>query len=207
MLEAYLFVDPLCKECVQAEHVILKLADDLDKTFSFQFIPMLNMKSIRDCYYKSGQHLSNESKYFKTEYNTVLDYKASLFQGRKCGRKFLMGLQDELIVNGKEYNNDVCLKVAKQAGLDIEMFEEDRRSTLAINAFKADQKLAQEMKIQKPASAVIFDCDSFECGILMDQINYNDLVEVCTNDTNIYENKDLFKYNKDGKLTPNLHVL
>ncbi|MHA8138143.1 DsbA family protein [Lactobacillaceae bacterium Scapto_B20] len=207
MLEAYLFVDPLCKECVQAEHVILKLANDLNKTFSFQFIPMLNMKMVKDRCYLEGKRLASESKTFKVEYDTVLDYKAALFQGRKCGRKFLMGIQKELIQKNNNYSDEISFKVAEDAGLDIEMFEEDRRSTLAINAFRADQKLANEMKIKAPASAVIFNCDTFESGILMDQINYDDLIDVCTQQDKLAEDQKLFKRDGSGKLIPNLHVI
>ncbi|MHA8110031.1 DsbA family protein [Lactobacillaceae bacterium Melli_B4] len=207
MLEAYLFVDPLCKECIQAEHVILKLANDLNKTFSFQFIPMLNMKMVQDRCCIKGKQLADESKRFKVEYDTVLDYKAALFQGRKCGRKFLMGLQNELIQSKNNYSDNVAFKVAEEAGLDLEMFAEDRRSTLAINAFRADQKLANEMKIKAPASAVIFNCDTFESGILMDKINYEDLVNVCTQQDTLAEDEKLFKRDKSGKIVPNLHVI
>ncbi|MBW1605400.1 DsbA family protein [Lactobacillus sp. Sy-1] len=205
MLEAYLFVDPLCNDCFKAEHVILKLADTLDKNFSFQFIPMLNMQIIRNRYLNCDKQTMNENKSFKIDYNTVLDYKASLFQGRKCGRKFLIGLQEELIHKKQTYSKAVAFKVAEKAGLDLEMFEEDRRSDLAISAFKADQKLANEMKITTPASAVIFDCDSFDSGILMNKVTYNDLLDVCKN-KGILDN-DPILIQKSGEKSPNLHII
>ncbi|UQS86424.1 DsbA family protein [Nicoliella spurrieriana] len=203
MLEAYLFVDPLCNDCFKAEHVILKLANDLDKNFSFQFIPMLNMQIIRNRYLSSGKQLKNEGKNFKVEYGTVLDYKAALFQGRKCGRKFLIGIQKELLHNNIIYSKQIAFKVAEEAGLDLEMFEEDRRSDLAINAFKADQKLANEMNVKVPASAVIFNCDTFESGILMNRVTYSDLLDVCQKN-GLLKDTPLIK---NGNISPNLHVI
>ncbi|GLB47034.1 DsbA family protein [Philodulcilactobacillus myokoensis] len=183
MLEAYLFVNPLCQQCIQSEKTVLKLADTLQCKFSFRFVPMLNVSIIHE----NIKELENQmdldisvNQSYKIHYDLVLDYKAASFQGKKCGRNFLMTLQDSILNQNRPYSDRLVLSIAKKSKLDLKMFKDDRQSSLAKNAFKYDQELTNEMKIQKPSSAVIFNCDSSDCGILIDEINYQYLLSVCS---------------------------
>ncbi len=173
MLEAYLFVDPLCRRCLQSEKVLLKLSKKIGNYFSYQLIPMLNLKILNQTDYDC-----------RLRYNLVLDYKAALFQGQKKGRSFLMMIQDEIITGHHRYNNQMVIMTAENVGLDLDMFRDDRRSKLAKDAFKHDQQLINKMKIKKPASAVVFNYNDYNCGLLFNNINSSNLFSICHLHTN-----------------------
>ncbi|KRN89074.1 hypothetical protein IV53_GL001047 [Ligilactobacillus ceti DSM 22408] len=91
-------------------------------------------------------------------YRASLDYKAALFQGQKRGRLFLLNVQDQIKNNAQyHYTEEIAQQAAIAARLDLELFNEDCNSELAIKAFKQDQKLAAEMKVTQHPSVVIFD--------------------------------------------------
>ncbi|VDH11864.1 dithiol-disulfide isomerase, DsbA family,FrnE-like subfamily [Lactiplantibacillus plantarum] len=58
------------------------------------------------------------------------------------------------------------------------MFMEDRDSDLAKQAFHADQRLASEMNITEASSAVVFDCDQYDYGVLLEHFNYTTLFDL-----------------------------
>lgn len=176
MLEAYLFVDPLCKKCLKSERAIKELAKNLDTKLLYQFIPMLSIKILN----KSNPPvlIKNHQTLY---YQMVLDYKAALFQGKKRGQNFFITLQKEIIDDQDTYTNQLVLSTAENTRLDLDMFKEDRRSSLAKRAFKSDQKLIYEMNISKPASVVIFNGSLCNYGILFNYFNYRDFSKICQN--------------------------
>ncbi|QBP17887.1 DsbA family protein [Acetilactobacillus jinshanensis] len=174
MLEAYLFVDPLCKQCIKSEKIIKRLAKNLNTHFLYQFIPMLNIKILNNTRVPKMARIHQQ-----LYYQIVMDYKAALFHGKKRGQNFFITLQEELLNDKDRYNNRLVLATAENSKLDLDMFKEDRRSQLAKKSFEADQQLVHEMKITKPSSAVIFNWAMFNYGILFNNVNYDDLYRVC----------------------------
>ena len=193
MLEAYLFVDPLCKKCLRSEEIVQKLARNVTDNLSYQFIPMLNIKIMN--------HSSPERIIHNVYYQMVLDYKAALFQGKKRGQSFFMMLQNELVNYNYHYNNHTVIAIAENAKLDLDMFKEDRRSKLAQKSFKSDQKLVYEMQIKKPASAVIYNFNSLNAGMLFNNINYKQLFRVCCPHYHHHKLQD-----QNGIPIPKLHL-
>ena len=196
MLEAYLFIDPLCKKCIKSEQIIKKLARNLNIRFSYQIIPMLNLKIIH-----RKRSRSDSQHNYQLYYDTVMDYKAALFQGQKRGQNFFIMLQNELLNDNHPYNNRLVMSTAENAKLDLDMFKEDRRSRLARKAFKSDQQLVNEMKISKPSSAVIFNCDTFNYGLLFNRISYPELYQICHRR---YRTNQLL--DNHGIPVPNVHI-
>ncbi|WP_083437169.1 DsbA family protein [Apilactobacillus apinorum] len=182
LFELFLFIDPLCKACRNSENTVLKISEDVDSKFKLQFIPIYNLKVVQTDYCNSNNQLKKRlsSEQLADLYkNVVLDYKAALFQGMKKGRKFLTEMQDCLLTDALSYSDEMAISIAEDCGLDVDMFIEDRRSNLAKNAIKKDQELVQNMKIEKPASAVIFNCENSKDGILTDNIEYSTLFNAC----------------------------
>lgn len=197
MFEIFLFVDPLCKECEKSEKTVLKLSKDIDSKFKIQFIPIYNLKVIQTDFCHSNNKIKkvlSSNELYNLYHDVVLDYKAALFQGMKNGKSFLMDMQNKILDQGIKYTDNLSLETAKKHNLDIPMFEEDRRSNLAKNTVEEDQKIVKNMKIKKPASAVIFNCNKPNSGVLTSNVCYSGLFNACCNQ-NLTENslKDMMK--------------
>lgn len=170
ILEIYLFVDPFDNDSFKAEKIVTQVSKNLNTKFSIHFVPMLTLKTINN---NSSQQLANAA------YNLILDFKAASFQGKRCGRQFLMASQTALIEKQLPYSDQLIKQIAEQIGLDLEMFVEDRRSDLAHKCFKNDQHIVNEMQVNQPASAVIFNSTVDNNGILINNLDYHSLFNFC----------------------------
>lgn len=205
LLEVYLFINPLGSRCMKSEKCILRLADQIFGNISYQFIPLLNPQMIdqhlkatnQDCH---DLNLRNEQ--FNLHYRAILDYKAALCQGKKKGRLFLLNLQNQIVDQGQPYSDKLVLEVAKHVHLDLEMFSEDRQSELARRAFQADQRLASEMNVADPSTAILYNADVSDYGLMLEDVTYQGLYEICENN-GLLAKKAL----EHQKSTPNLHIL
>ena len=181
MLEVYLFVNPLATQCVQDEHNVLRLANDSDKQIQFQFVPLLNINVVQRALKSQGIKASDwqaQNRQSQTLYRVILDYKAALFQGKKRGRNFLIALQSAMLKTKQHYSEALVKQVARDCKIDLDMFMEDRNGHLAKQAFQADQRLASEMNITEASSAVVFDCDQYDYGVLLEHFNYDTLFDL-----------------------------
>lgn len=179
MLELHLFVNPLGMRCLRCEKDVLKIDRDLNTKISYQFVPLFNMKTIDNTlkYYHLNPHdLAIRQQVSKTLNQVILDYKAALFQGRKRGRHYLLQLQSALINQGLDYNDELINKIAHDLHLDLEMFFEDRQSQLAKQAFHQDQKIASDLGVSETATAVVFNTEDSDYGLMIPNFDYNTLI-------------------------------
>lgn len=179
MLELHLFVNPLGMRCLRCEKDVLKIDSDLNTKISYQFVPLFNMKTIDNTlkYYHLNPHdLAIRQQVSKTLNQVILDYKAALFQGRKRGRHYLLQLQSALINQGLDYNDELINKIAHDSHLDLEMFFEDRQSQLAKQAFHQDQKIASDLGVSETATAVVFNTEDSDYGLMIPNFDYNTLI-------------------------------
>lgn len=211
MLEVYLFINPLGTQCVRCEHDVLKLDSTLDGNVQYQFIPLLNMQTITntlEAYGLNSRDLQLRNNASDTLFQIIMDYKAALFQGRKRGRAFLLQMQQRLMHEQHEYSAELAQEIAQTAKLDLDMFVDDRSSKLARQAFTADQKMANEMGVTRPSSAVVFDADRSDYGILIDDFDYQTLADICTNKTQeLQKSAQEFANFYLHQSNPDLHVL
>ena len=128
-------------------------------------------------YYHLNPHdLAIRQQVSKTLNQVILDYKAALFQGRKRGRHYLLQLQSALINQGLDYNDELINKIAHDSHLDLEMFFEDRQSQLAKQAFHQDQKIASDLGVSETATAVVFNTEDSDYGLMIPNFDYNTLI-------------------------------
>lgn len=166
---------------MRSERNIMKLADHLNSKVSFQFVPLLNQQIIEQALASVHPSLAERNACFQTYYQAILAYKAALFQGKRKGRNFLLDMQTAIVNQHQDFSTELTLALAQASHLDLDMFQEDWASDLAKQAFQTDQKLAAEMKIQQASSAVIFNCDVSQYGLLLDDVTYESLCDVCEN--------------------------
>lgn len=179
MLELHLFVDPLGMRCLRCERDVLKIDRNLNTKINYQFVPLFNMKTIDNTikYYHLNPHdLAIRQQVSRTLNQVILDYKAALFQGRKRGRHYLLLLQSALIKHGLDYNDELISKIAHNSSLDLEMFFEDRHSQLAKQAFRQDQKIASDLGVSETATAVVFNTDDSDYGLMIPNFDYDTLI-------------------------------
>lgn len=180
MLEIHLFVNPLGMRCFRCENDVLRVDQNLNAKISYQFIPMFNMQTIGDTiklYQLSPCDLKVRQEVADTLYQVILDYKAALFQGGRRGRQYLLRLQDSMVKQGWHYSDQLARQVAKQSGLDLEMFLEDRHSTIAKKAFKKDQEIAHSLGVTTTMTAVVYDSKEPQYGYLIPRFDYETLIE------------------------------
>ncbi len=163
MLDMYLFINPLGSACYHTEQNILKLGDSLNEKINFNFIPLMNFKTINDVMCRMNIPLNNvdiRNRLSENIYHSSIDFKAASFQGKKKGRNFLLNVQQLVVNDQKDYNFETIKLAAQKSGLDWDIFEQDRHSKLAIEAFKQDQELATEMNVTEHPTIVVYDCSA-----------------------------------------------
>lgn len=187
MLEIHLFVNPLGSHCFRCERNILKIDHQLNTKVNYRFIPFFNMETIQqtiEAYHLNQHDLIIRQNVSRTIYQVILDYIAASYQGKKRGRQFLLLLQNALIKENINYNNNLVKEVALRANLDLEMFSEDRHSALAKKTFRQEQQVAKSLGVKEPATAVVFDSNQSQYGLLLNNFDYETLISA-------YQNKQL----------------
>ena len=135
MLDMYLFINPLGSTCYHTEQNILKLGDSLNEKINFNFVPLMNFKTINDVMCRMNIPLNNvdiRNRLSENIYHSSIDFKAASFQGKKKGRNFLLNVQQLVVNDQKDYNFETIKLAAQKSGLDWDIFEQDRHSKLAI---------------------------------------------------------------------------
>lgn len=169
MLEVFLFINPIGVKCREIEQRLLNIINHSEVKFQLRLVPLMNLTTVSD-YIDSFEGNQNDlnlrNHLTNLIYQTAIDVKAAQMQGKKCGRDFLLKIQDEIGQKKKDYSEELVLDIFQTTSGDLEMFLEDRQSNFVKEAFLMDQQLAQEMAIQSHPSAVIFNCSGeMEVGV------------------------------------------
>ncbi|PEB51528.1 hypothetical protein CON65_14145 [Bacillus pseudomycoides] len=219
-VEAYLFIDPLCKDCWDIEPVIIKLWLEYGKYFSIRHILTGKVDgaiasshkwnkpaNIRFVWEKttslhgfSCDGKVNMQDASSTPYLVSIAIKAAELQGRKAGSRFLRKLQEYIFLeNVSKPDAELLLSCAEQSGIDIEEFKKDLHSISAKKAFQCDLKFTNEMHITEIPSLVFFHANSNEEGIKIAGIySYDVYVQLL---------KELVKCDIEPAPLPRLEVL
>ncbi|MGI2735564.1 ClpXP adapter SpxH family protein [Bacillus cytotoxicus] len=185
-VEAYLFVDPLCKDCWEIESIVMKLCLEYGGYFSIRHILTGKVDGATPSSHKWNKPANIRFVWEKTTslhgfscdgkvhmqeaastpYLASLAIKAAELQGRKAGSRFLRKLQEYIFLeNVLKPDANVLLTCAKQSGIDAEEFQKDLHSISAKKAFQCDLKFTNEMHITEIPSLVFFHANSDEEGI------------------------------------------
>lgn len=170
MLEIHLFINPLAKSCLFSERDILQISQQKSVKINYQFVPLVNMKTIQDTMQAVNNSLASYSRnqIAQRQYQMAIDYKAALCQGGLRGRKFLLALQTAILNQQITYDDQLVKKIADKVGLDWCEFLADRKSPNTKKYFLQDQKLADKLGVKQVGSAVICDTDDAEYAVLID---------------------------------------
>lgn len=181
-IEAYLFIDPLCRDCWAIDPLVTKLLLEYGHYFTLRHVLTGKVESshkwnkpanIRfvwekttslhgfSCDGKINMHKSDSSPYISS-----LAIKAAELQGRKAGSKFLRKLQEAIFLsNVHKPDSETLLSCAEKSGIDVKEFMDDLHAAGARKAFQCDLKFTNEMYITEIPSLVFFHTNSDEEGI------------------------------------------
>ncbi|MEC5423594.1 ClpXP adapter SpxH family protein [Virgibacillus sp. C22-A2] len=183
-IEIYVFIDPLCPECWSLEPYLKKLSIDFGRFFTIRpiisgHLNTLNKdqfdkpRKLKDIWEKTAKRTGMSCDGDLWIENPIsfpwiasLAIKAAELQGKKAGRVFLRKVQENVFLNKQNISDeDVLIKCAEEAKLDISEFRNDLYSTSAKKALQCDLKLTQEMEVDYIPTIVFFNQLVEEQGI------------------------------------------
>lgn len=216
MIEIYLFVNPLGRICLSVEREILAFAQTENKKIQLRLIPLVNMKTIDLLLKVHGIHPSDikgRNQLFETTYSAALDFKTAQLQGKKKGRHIILNLQSMIAEKGVSYSPALAEHLIVDAGGDLEMFKNDRKSSFVKESFQIDQQIAREMGVTQHPSAVIYNyaCDRDYGVLVKGTISIQQIKRLCeTSEENYLHFHDPLEFadnNKQSVPKGHLHLL
>ena len=171
LIEIYLFVNPLGKNCAEAEKLLIDFTSTRSEKIDLTIIPLINQRMITATFEQQTIDLETRNHYFRLAYTIALDFKAAQIQGKKGARQFLLALQHQLLNEGIPYSESLIKQLFLQTGGDYAMFKEDRHSALIKDLFLKDQCTARDFQVYKQTSAVIYNCYREEDGLLLEGLD------------------------------------
>ncbi|WP_188455649.1 ClpXP adapter SpxH family protein [Virgibacillus oceani] len=183
-IEIYVFIDPLCPECWSLEPYLRKLSIEYGNYFTIRpiisgHLNTLNKdifdkpKKLKDIWEKTASRTGMSCDGDLWIENPIshpwiasLAIKAAELQGKKAGKVFLRKLQENLFLMKQNITDeDVLIRCAREANLDIREFTDDLYSPSAKKAFQCDVKLTHEMEVDYIPTIVFFNQEIEQHGI------------------------------------------
>ncbi|MBZ6528194.1 DsbA family protein [Aerococcaceae bacterium DSM 111021] len=172
VFEFFLFVNPLGHTCYTCEQEVLKLIDLVASNIDLHILPFHNQHLVENFMRQLGisdTSLKERNYIFQAVYRASLAYKAACMQGKRLGRYYLMRLQESIDGDVSKFNSDFAVQLAKEVGLDVEIFKQDMQSDFVKQLFLKDQKTAIDMSVHSSPSLVIYEYVSGEARLIDNQ--------------------------------------
>jgi len=183
-LEIYVFVDPLCPECWSLEPYLKKLTIEYGRYFTIRPIISGHLKTLNHDKFDQPQKIKaiwertanrtgmscdgdlwNENP-VSSPWVASVAIKAAELQGKRAGRVYLRKIQESVFLKKKNISEEeILLKCAKEARLDLDEFKRDLYSQSAQKAFQCDLRLTKEMEVDYIPTLVVFNQDIEDHGI------------------------------------------
>lgn len=160
LLEVFMFVNPIGGVCLDTESNIIQSLNNHQQKARINVVPLTNLQIVTDYLRRSNLNLHDlelRNHIANVTYQSLLDYKAASFQGKKKAREFLLNLQKHINKDHEKYSDELVNQAATEAKLEIETFNDDRHSKLVKELCEADRQLASELKVSCTPSTVLVD--------------------------------------------------
>lgn len=171
LFEFYLFVNPLGRKCYYSEQEVNAAIEMISSKVDLHIVCFHNQKIVTD-YIKQLNidltDLNTRNHIYRIVYHASLATKAASMQGKRKGRLFLMKMQQRIDDQIERYNEDFIKEIAKEVGLDVDVFMEDINSDFVRELYLNNQKIATSMNVEKTPSLVIFEQISSNKGYIIE---------------------------------------
>lgn len=151
MIEIFLFVNPLDKNCLEVARSVCRFPKNRSEKVNIRLITYKLNNSTKPTF----QSFKNTAV-FNAEYLSCLSFQAASMQGKKKGNQYFINLQSLLFEKNYEFSEKTIIKAAKEAKIDLEIFKEDLYSNLAKNSCQRDKQLAKEMEVRTVPTCIIY---------------------------------------------------
>lgn len=185
-IEMYVFIDPLCSECWALEPYLKKLYVEYGRFFTIKHVisgqlTALNSNGLNKNKQKkqsSFTHFPSNHKEIDYPWVPALAIKAAELQGKKASKQFIRKIQETLFFDKQNIcNEDVLLRCASDAALDIEEFQKDLFSNTSKRALQCDLHLAYEMEVDYTPTIVLFNQEVEDEGVKLSGLHPYDIYE------------------------------
>lgn len=174
-------MNPIGHICYESEQEILKVIDSVASNIDFHVIAVHNQQTVEKYMQQLGMdkiELKERNQLFQTMYKASLAFKAASLQGKKKGRYYLMRMQEQLRANIDKFDHEFTLDLAREVGLDLEIFEDDMESEFVKQLYFKDQRIAVDMNVHEVPSLVIFEYNSGDGRLISNKpITYEMVLE------------------------------
>ncbi|GAE32691.1 ClpXP adapter SpxH family protein [Halalkalibacter hemicellulosilyticus] len=189
-IEIYTFIDPLCADCWAFEPILKKLQIQYSRYFRIRILVAGRLEAWNACKKtekgltktkqeiakiwediasKSGMSCDGDfwlEHDLNSPYLASVAIKAAELQGPHAGKRFLRKMREALFLEKQDITNQqVLLKCAEQAKLDLIEFKQDLTSKNALEALQSDVHTTHEMGVDVVPTFVFFNVDNEEDGI------------------------------------------
>lgn len=171
LFEFYLFVNPLGRNCYYSEQELIKAVGMISSSVDIHILTFHNQRIITDFMKQFDiptTDLVTRNHIYRTVYKASLAYKAASMQGKRKGRIFLMKMQKQVQGKIDRLSKEFVYDLAKDVGLDVDIFKEDMQSDFIRQLYLNDQKIAVDMQVKQTPSLVIFENTSDQSGYILD---------------------------------------
>ncbi|MBO1199352.1 protease adaptor protein YjbH [Staphylococcus simiae] len=154
-IEIYSFFDPFSPDCFKLSAILSKLRIEYNQYIRIRHILNPSIKVLTKCQAQSTSDFDN----------IALAYKAAELQGRLKAERFIHLMQNEIIPKRDIITENMICDCIKNAGIDINVFNEDLQKSKLTESLKIDLHIAREMEIEQAPSLVFFSEDVHEEGL------------------------------------------
>lgn len=176
MLEVFHFITPLQFESFQAQKALTQVLKSLNSKSSYHILPLINLATMDETYRQSIE--TNTHNLSQVNYAISLDYVAVLSQGRNLARKFLYAIQEQILVRQNVYSDTMVTQILTDIGVDMLLFTEERFAADPAILLTKNQQFANQYNISKNPTAIIFDSNNDESGLIIENFSTTNLDDV-----------------------------
>lgn len=186
MFEIFLFINPTGIYCYDTERRIKDTIQRLNIDACYHFVPITSMNIIKDDIirrHQDEQKTCGLSYYTLTANQALQIYHAiKLAYGNKKARTFLFNLQQKMTNDSSCFSTCLVKQIILDLGLNYQDIQSLAESDYVQNSIVQDRKLAEQWKIHKTPTTIIFDEDDVnDCGFLLEgMINQSELTTLLT---------------------------
>lgn len=190
VLDIYLFINPLDINCVPCIDEFTNYTTMWQHKIYIHIIPYCNLKTVHN-YLKNNNldvtNLALHNNIYNLIYEISLLFKAISCQGKKKAFEFLQRLTQIKQAQRHELTTADLNEIIQQCHLDLNAILSECHNEHTRSCYMQDLKIANQFKVQKTPSVVIFDSYDNE-GILLNNIEIEQLIPII-NTTLLYKYK------------------
>ncbi len=175
-IELYIFIDPLCSDCLSLQPLLRRLQVDYERYFSLRIVLRTSLRTLN----MDARDVACENPYCEERHLSFPSFaiKAAEFQGKRAGFRFLSKLLTYGSLGTRDITSfSVLVQIAEELQLDVDEFIHDFSSQHVLKVLQTDLYLAQEMDVEYAPTFVFFNENIEDEGLKVSGVYPYDVYE------------------------------